>query len=235
MGWKNIPLKDMLAPGLPAPVSVFSTRVRLLAEPFTAQGNGKKNILYVNIGNGVGANIIIDGNFVHGATNRTSEIGHIVIDPEGPLCGCGNKGCLETFISGPAIAQRIKNDIASGTQTSLTKTVLQADTAESVIEKWGCALGENDPYALNLQNDIAEKLSTAVSIAINCYDPSLVILAGYVAIECCDFIIKTIREKMKTQVYNSDSRPIDILQAQAGRNALMVGAAAALFEDFMKI
>ena len=147
MGWKKVPLKHLVSTQFECPVEVYTTRVRLLAEIASEPELSSKNVLYINVGNGVGSTVIIDGRLIHGATNRCGEIGHIIVEPQGPACGCGHKGCLEALISGPALARRIRSDIAEGIDSILNEIVKDNDVPEDVVGKWGKSLKEGDSYA----------------------------------------------------------------------------------------
>jgi N-acetylglucosamine repressor len=232
MGWKNVPLKQMLQSRFDFPVSLFTTRTRLLAETDSA-GIKDKNVMYVNVGSGVGSHIISDGRLLRGATDNAGEIGHIIIDPDGPECGCGNFGCLETFVSGLAIARRIRQDIKNGVNTYLAETCTDKMLPENIIAQLGMAIKHNDTYALELQNEIAEKLARTVAAAINFYDPQKIILGGYVALQCFQAIKDALIAAMQTDVYDSKARNIDIVPAKAGKDALIIGCARAVLVEKM--
>ena len=235
MGWKSVPLKKILEERLNKSVKIFTTRVRLLAEITIEPQTSYRNVLYLNVGNGVGSHAIIDGHLLHGSTSKSGEIGHIIVDPEGPRCGCGQKGCLEIFISGPAIASRINSAIRNGQGTILTDVVSADDIPEAIIEKWGAAIAEKDFYSVQLRSLVAEHFSRAAAIAINCYDPDVVILGGYVAKECFDFMAEAIYKRFETDVYDHNSRRIKIKAASAGEDALITGAAKGVLGHSIEI
>ena len=230
LGWKNVPLKKLLSCKFECPVDVYTTKVRLLAEMNIEPALSSDNILYFNIANGVGSTVILDGRLIHGSTNRCGELGHIVIDPNGPLCGCGQKGCLESHISGPAIAAKIRNDIASGTETILSGQVDSADIPEEVIKKWSMAVRQGDKYALSIRDFIADKLSGSAVIAINLYDPDIIILAGYISDTNTDYFAEAIRKRFASDVYDESSRNIEIVPARAKEQALIRGVAVAILQ-----
>ncbi len=234
LGWKSVPLKKMLSARFSCPVQIHITRVRLLAEMSIEPGLSSKNVLYLNVANGVGGTIIIDGKLIHGATNRCGEIGHTIVDPDGPLCGCGHKGCLEAFISGPALAKKIKDDIAAGVKTILADSVADDDIPEEVVGKWGQAIKEKDSYALSMRDFVADFLSRSAAIAINCYDPDMVILAGYVTTQCVDYLAEAIRKRIPTDVYDDSSRSFEIAPARAGEEALIRGVATAVLQSSLE-
>jgi predicted NBD/HSP70 family sugar kinase len=99
LGWKDVPLRQMLSEHFEFPIALYSNRVRLLAEIAADPELASKNILYLNVANGVGSTVYMNGRLVYGATGRYGEIGHNVIDANGPLCGCGHRGCLEAHIA----------------------------------------------------------------------------------------------------------------------------------------
>ncbi len=232
LGWKSVPLRQMLIDRLKVSVMVCTTRVRLLAESSQMHDLHYRNVLSFNIADGVGSHAIIDGHLLSGSTNRSGEIGHIIVDSSGPRCGCGHRGCLESFISGPALAKRIKQDIKSGCQTQLQDTVISADLPEAVILKWGYAVKNNDAYSLELCAFIAEHFSRIVAISINCYDTDIVLLGGYVSKQCFDILSRAIGKRISTDVYDSSSRNIQIKAARLGREALIIGAARTAFQKF---
>jgi predicted NBD/HSP70 family sugar kinase len=231
LGWKKVPLKKFLSARLDFPVRLYTTRVRLLAEVSSEPPLSADNILYLNVGSGVGSTIIIDGNLIHGAGNRCGEIGHIVVDPDGPLCGCGQKGCLEALISGPALAKKIKTDIANGTETTLAETLSDDDVPEEVVKKWTQALQSGDNYSKSLLEFVADHLSRSAAAAINAFDPQVLILAGYVTMQKFDYFAERIKKQFTTDVYDDTARSIEIIKARAGEDALIRGAGIAVLQD----
>jgi len=231
MGWKAVPLRAMLQERFDCPVSVHATRVRLLAEKIIDPTLTSQNILYLNVANGVGGHIISDGRLIHGTDNRSGEIGHIVIDANGPRCGCGHKGCLEAYISGPALAAKIRNDLTTD-DSQLVPMIAEGDLPTDVLAKWGQALKNNDAYALKLQKYVADKLTPIAATAINCYDPEVVILAGYVCMQCFDYLAEAIRRHIETDVFDNLSRQISIIPAKAGDKAIIIGTASAILREF---
>lgn len=235
LGWVNVPLKKYLREIFVAPVSIFTTKVRLLAEMNMDPPLKSNDIVYLNVANGVGATVVVDGHLIHGSTNQCGELGHIVIDPDGPLCGCGQCGCLEAHISGPAIAKKIKNDITSGRQSQLSTVLKIENTPEAIIQQWKTAIQNKDNYAVMLRDYVADKLSRAAAIAINLFDPDILILAGYVNEVCSDYFAEHIHSRFISDVYDESSRNIKILYTRAGQQALIKGVAAAVLEEQLKM
>jgi predicted NBD/HSP70 family sugar kinase len=233
LGWKQVPLKELLELRLKQKVAVYGSRVRLMAEIAMDPELQSRNVVYVNVANGVGATVYADSKLMIGATGRCGEIGHSIADPNGPVCGCGHKGCLETLISGRAIAERIRKDIAAGTKTRLTEWLNKTETniPEEVVALWGKAISEQDSYALDLRAYVANWLSRAVSQAINSFDPDTIILAGYVCRQSPEYFAESIRHAMNEQVYDLPLRDIRIMDARVGEEALIKGVAMAILQD----
>jgi predicted NBD/HSP70 family sugar kinase len=234
MGWKKVPLKNLVSALFKCPIEVYTTRVRLLAETGSVPELSSTNVLYINVGNGVGSTVIIDGRLIHGATNRCGEIGHVVVEPGGPMCGCGHRGCLEALISGPALAERIRKDIAAGIETVLGRMVKDGDVSEEVINKWCEALSEGDSYASSVREMLADYLSRSAAMAINCFDPEVVILGGYVSMQCFDYLAGAIKKKFSGYVYDDSARAIKVVQARAGEDALIIGVATAVLQNSLE-
>jgi len=231
LGWKNVPLKALLSQKFDCSVNIYTTRVRLLAEVNVQPPLISKNIVYLNVANGVGTTVILDGRLIHGSTNRCGELGHVVIDSNGPLCGCGQRGCLEAHISAPAIMKKIKDDSAAGRQSVLSELLTEHDTPEDMAVKWKQAIVGNDEYAICLRDFVAEKLSRSAAIAINLYDPDMLILAGYINVLGGDYFIEQIKKHFASNVYDQTSRNIEIILSRAGQQALIRGVAAAVLQE----
>ena len=235
LGWRNVPLKEHLSQIFNCSVDIYTTKVRLLAEMDVQPPLLSKNIVYLNVANGVGSTILVDGKIIHGATNRCGELGHVVIDPEGPLCGCGQQGCLEAHISGPAIIKKIKDDIAAGTNSALAKLITGQGTPEDNAKKLKQAIESNDPYAIEIREFIADRLSRSAAMAINLFDPDILILAGYVSEMCPDYFAEHINRRFESDVYDQSSRNIQVISARAGQQALISGVAAAVLQEQFKV
>ncbi len=228
LGWKNVPFKEKLAELLSVPVMIYPAQVRMLAE--VDMEAPQKNMLYINIGNGVGGHMIIDGRLSSGATGRCGEIGHIVMDGSGRRCGCGNFGCLETFISGIAIAAKIKADLLGVAQSALKSMVMPDDVPEVVIAKWGEGLRAGDAYSEAVADYVCGYLSRAVCMVANICDPEIITLAGYVVENCFAYAAAGLKKSFAANVYNYSERNIEIIKATSGKRALITGAAISIMQ-----
>ncbi len=234
MGWKDVPFREMLQKRFQVTVHVYTTRVRMFAEISLLPTSAARNLVLLNFGDSIGASMAEDGQLVLGATNRAGEIGHIVFDPKGAQCGCGRRGCLETFASGPALAARIRDDLVNGTETILREWVKPADTPKEVATYLGRAIAEEDPYALEIREFLADYVSRVAAIVISCYDPDVLVLAGYVTAACPDYLIQAIKDRTITDVFDDHVRDITIVPARRGEQALIRGIATAVLRNSME-
>lgn len=235
LGWKDVHLKDRLQPFFTFPVAVYSNRVRLLSEFSLNPDLESQSILYFNVATGVGSTVYMNGKLVFGATGRYGENGHIVIDPAGPVCGCGHKGCLEALISGRALVDKIARDIQNGqTVHFVDANDLQSFAPEEALAGWPEAVDRGDDYAVRLRDYVADHYARAACMLINCYDPNVLILAGYISQHFTAYFSDCIRQKMQTDVYDNELRRIEIVPAMAGADALVKGAAIATTRQYFE-
>jgi N-acetylglucosamine repressor len=233
LGWREVHLRQILQKDIKYPIRIYSTKVRILAEIAAEPSLAAKNILYLNVANGVGSTLYMNGQIMDGATGRFGEIGHTIVDPRGPLCGCGHYGCLETFISGPAIARKIRSDIKQGTRSLLRNRISGDDDSivpEEVIKYWSEAMRQGDPYSLGIREQLGKYLGQAAVQAINAYDPETVVLAGYVCQQCPEYLAEAIRERMRTEMYDWPLRKVEIIAARCGEDVLINGVTAAVLQ-----
>jgi predicted NBD/HSP70 family sugar kinase len=178
-GWNNIPLKSWLQSGLPFPVIVENAnRALALNESYvTGEEDHSHTTFSVNLGYGIGAGLVMGEDLYAGASGTSGEIGHITVDRDGPVCQCGNRGCLEAVASGAAIAGQgrkiVEQEIPSKI-TGLCGGNPGAIDAALIFE----AANLSDKAALDIIHTAAEYIGIGLSMAINILDPDRVILCG---------------------------------------------------------
>lgn len=231
MGWKDVPLAEQLATDISAPIYLFSNRIRLLAEIQLEPELAQRDIVYLNVANGVGASVF-SKQVLSGSSGRYGEIGHTVIDPNGPECGCGHRGCLEAHISGQALLRRIAADKQNGAQTRLLEQADSQADPETLLADWP-AIAQTEPYAANLRDQTVRLIADAAAAVINAYDPHTLILGGYINALWFDNILNALKQSMPARVYDGNERTIDIRPAKAGPDALLVGVYEALMQQIL--
>jgi glucokinase-like ROK family protein len=220
---RQVPIKKFLEEELDLLVEVENdVRALALAESWFGQGRDLANFISVNIGSGIGAGIILDHELYHGASYAAGEIGHTTIDIDGPLCSCGNYGCLEALAAGPAMVERAKRAICLGRQSVLSDKVsgnLNCITGELIYE----AAVEGDSLAKEILADTGRYLGIGLANLINTFNPSRIILHGGVT-RAGHFILEPLKQTVQTRALGRQAEPVSIVVSQLGKQATLIGA-----------
>lgn len=167
IGWRDVPLRDLLAADLGVPVVLeHDVRAAGLAECLLGRARGVADCLVVVIGTGIAGVIVSHGVTLRGATALAGEIGHVPVYPDGELCACGQRGCLETYASGAAIARRYRARRGAPDPLSAQEIVAMRDT---------------DPWADQIWRDATTALGIALASATMLLDPELIVFGGGLA------------------------------------------------------
>jgi len=211
-GWQNTNLAAALSgvfPGLPVALA-NDVNGALYGEFRGGAGRGCQNLAMIALGTGVGGGVIIDGRLLLGAHCGAAEIGHMVLDLEGPQCTCGSQGCLEAWAGSTGLMRRAHE---SGIPYSITNTRALADLAHS-----------GDEAALEIFTEAGRRLGQAVANLINLIDPEMVIVGGGVAL-AGDLILEPCRQMIPALVMAEEGRHVPVTAAALGTHAAAVGAA----------
>ncbi|MBI4286066.1 MAG: ROK family protein [Chloroflexi bacterium] len=223
-GWRNIPLRDMVRERYG--IEVFLMRdanAAALGEQRYGAGRGAHHLIYLTVSTGIGGGIIIDGKGYIGHSGGAGEIGHITIDVNGPVCSCGNKGCLEMLASGAAVAREARRRITAGERSALTEMVssnIEAITAEYV----GAAARANDRLAQDVIAQAANYLGVGLVNIVNIFNPELVIIGGGLA-KLGDLLLEPARQVVMARAFPMAAQAVRIVPAALGDDAGVLGAA----------
>lgn len=182
LGWKNIAVRAGLESRLGIHCVIDNdVRVGALGEVCFGAAKGLKNLVYLNIGTGISAVILINGKFFMGSRGLAGEIGHAVLIPGGLQCKCGGRGCFEAVASGPGIARRALEKIKAGRESMIAAQSLeyaQSLTAEKVFD----AATHGDPVAIETLNEIGTLIAYSLEYLALAYDPDIIVLGGSVVL-----------------------------------------------------
>lgn len=189
--------------------------------------NGSDHVALITIGTGIGSGFVVDGKLLRGSSGAAAEIGHTVVDPSGPKCGCGLKGCLEQFASGGAIARWAKEAAVSDPETSILSFAgsIGAITAEHVAK----AAREYDETARAVLRRAGRALGVGLSNVANMFDPDVVVLAGSVT-RAGEAFLGPARDELARMSSAQCRRPMRLALSSLGGDAGIVGAAALALE-----
>lgn len=231
-GWENTPLGQLLADAFQAPVGVDNDgNIAALGEHRFGAGQGCEHLMYITVSTGVGGGWILNGRPWRGSEGMSGEIGHTVIDPQGPVCLCGKRGCLERLASGPYMAQDARQEMETDPQAGpILRQIVGGDLQSLSGKVIAQAAAQGDPLAGRLLDRSAWALGVGIGDAANLINPQRFILGGGVTKSGERFwetIRHTARQTALPEVH------FEVLPAALGDDAPLWGAVA-LAEELLK-
>ena len=223
-GWVNVPIAQMIEDEFHIPTRIDNdVRCAALGELKFGAGRGCENFICITVGTGIGSGIVINGKVVRGATNAAGELGHIKLQMNGgPICGCGDTGCLEAFASGPAIVAMAQEYIKGGKSTKF-REMAAAEGGEITPYMVAKAAEEGDPVAKRIFEIVGEYIGIGLTSVINLLNPERVIIGGGVA-ESGELLLGPIRKTIKERAMVVAGNAVEIVPAQLGNSAGVIGA-----------
>lgn len=216
--WIDFPLVETIKNRFHVPVVLDNdANAAALGEYFDGAGRGFGNLLYVTISTGIGGAIVIDGKIHHGVGASAGEVGHTIVKPDGRLCLCGTRGCLETIASGLSIARRMKEVLsARNGKTSENSADLTAETVVEMVENGDAAAGE-------IWDETIKYLAVGIGNAITLIAPEAVVIGGGVS-AAGELLFKPLRREIEKNVSMLPIEKVEILKASLGSESGVRGA-----------
>lgn len=218
--YDTVPLRDMLRQALGLPVALENdANAAAIAEHRVGLGKGTQHLAYVTLSTGIGAGIISDGRPVRGARGAAGEVGHIKLMIDGPLCGCGQRGCWEALASGSAMQKEALRFIEEGRQTSLSNLVPPAIDAQAIFQ----AAQSGDPIANRILDKAAYFTGIGLAAVVDVLNPEIVIVGGgltQMGSRLLDPAFKTCRE----HIFPLHERALRLEVSNLGDDVSLVGA-----------
>jgi glucokinase-like ROK family protein len=220
-GWDRYPIRDTLQNRWGCQVSLSNdAELGALGEWAAGSGRGERNLAYIKVGTGIGAGLLIDGQIYRGVTGSAGEIGHLTIDENGPMCTCGNQGCLEALAGGRAIARQAQEAVRKNVRTQLAGiTPVEKITALEVAE----VARHGDLVAQEILKQAGLHIGIALAGVVNLFNPGLVVLGGGVA-QIGDLFLEPIRQAVQKRSLPASVRAVRITTAVLGRRSSSMGA-----------
>ena len=216
-GWDAFPLKTQLESEFKIPTIIENdANASALAEYRFGGGRGYDAVLYMTMSTGIGGGIVIDGRIYHGANDSAGEVGHQILLPDGPLCGCGKRGCLEALCSGPAIARRAKEAVQKESNTAIL-TIADGHIETIKSEHVLAAARQGDTLALKLVAETAYYMGWGIANLVNILNPNIVLL-GTIAIAAGDLLLEPIRKTVADLAMARPVEAVKIMPAQLGES-----------------
>lgn len=224
-GWKDVPLKKELEKRLEVPVFIENDcNIAVLGVHEKEFGGKPRNLIGIFVGTGIGGGIILDGKLFSGSNHTAGEIGHMVLEVDGPKCGCGNKGCLEALASRTAVFNRIQSAVKDGQKTILTEML--EDKFENLksgdLRK---ALRRGDKFVEKVIEDASEYIGIAVGNLVNILNPEIVVLGGGMMDALEDEMLGIISEVAQEYAMPGSTKDLEIVASKLGDDAGITGGA----------
>jgi len=227
LAWKDEPLRADLESGLDLPVVVENDgNAAAWGEFVYGAGADANDLLLITVGTGVGGGIVVDGELYRGSFGVAAEVGHIRVERNGRLCGCGNHGCLEQYASGTALVRGAREEAAGG--SLLARDLLDragGDPDAITGPLITAAAAEADRFAIEQLATLGRWLGEGLASLAAVLDPGVVVIGGGVS-EAGALLLEPLRESFAANLTGRGNRPeLDLRLAQLGNTAGMIGAA----------
>ena len=221
-GWVNIPIAKIIEDEFKIPTRIDNdVHCAALGELKFGAGQDCENFICMTVGTGIGSGIVINGKLVRGASNAAGELGHIKLQMhEGPLCGCGDYGCLEAFASGPSIVAMAEEYISGGKSTKFREMASGGEITPYIVAE-AAKLG--DPVAKRIFTKVGEYIGFGLASVVNLLSPEKLIIGGGVA-DAGDILIEPIKETIKKRAMVVAGSAVEIVPAKLANTAGVIGA-----------
>ncbi|MFA9559709.1 ROK family protein [Evansella sp. AB-rgal1] len=219
--WKNVPLKQIIQAEYNIPVFLHNdANAAALGEYLYSYKEEVKNLVYITVSTGIGSGVIVDGTLMLGHNGNAGEVGHMIIRPDGEMCGCGNRGCLEAQASGTGIASLAKKHLRNSNASSTLRNVSPL-TSKEVLE----AAQQGDNFATTLMDQVQTDLAIGITNVVHAYNPQKIVFGGGV-MESGDTFINAVIEKSRNIILPSIGEGLEFSLTTLGGDLGLYGAAA---------
>jgi glucokinase-like ROK family protein len=223
-GWDGYPIIQTVQQWFPSANVVVDNDVNVMAlgEIYQGAGKGVGNLIFVKIGTGIGAGIVCEGKIYRGANGCAGDIGHIEVNKSGPLCHCGNRGCLEAVAAGPAIAERSLIAAEAGKSPILLK-LYEKNGKVLRAEDVGDAAREGDALAAEVIRESGQFVGDVLDGLVNFFNPEVIVIGGGVS-NIGNLLLSSIRQTVLHRSTPLATRDLHIVFSETGSDAGVIGA-----------
>ena len=230
-GWKDVPLAAVIEERFGQPVTlVNAVHAATLGEwRFSPREGAESNMLFLHMGRGIAAGLIVAGQLYQGATGNAGEFGHSVVRPDGPICHCGARGCLESVASPKAIVEQVREAIARGVRSSITAANPAQLTLDHVLE----AAQAGDRLASNVVHEAGDFIGGALASLVNVLNPHVLVMGGVLS-GGPTMLSQAIERAFRSRVLPALKDETRIRHSRLGQDAGLLGAAALVFDAMFR-
>ncbi len=221
---KNVPIRDIIEKELDKKTFIINDcNAAAIGEMRFGAARGAGNIVYITLSTGIGGGIIIGGKIYAGTIGTAGEIGHMVINDEGPLCDCGNRGCWETLASGSALEREARNRIKEGIKTTIPEYA-GGEPDKITAEAVRAAALANDSLAKEVIARTGYYVGVGLANVINIFNPEVIVIGGGLS-NIGDMLLEPAYEEAKKRAFPQPYRSVRFARAELGQDSGVIGAA----------
>jgi glucokinase len=222
-GWRDLPIADVLEERVGLPV-VAANRAKVAALGHLRQGDfgGGDNLVYVFLGSGIIAGIVMDGRLCFGRDGAAGDIGHVTVQPDGPLCGCGNRGCLHTVAAEDAILALAREKARQHGPTSALHRLSHGRLADVTVASLAEAAADGDAATIDALAEVGAYVGLAVANLVNTLNPDAVVIGGPSA-RLGEPLLGPIRREVQRRALADAAAKLDIVAARNDDEAGAIG------------
>lgn len=192
-----------------------------LAEKWWGKGRGFSNMAYIKLGTGVGSGLIINDDIYRGSAGTAGEIGHTSISSDGPLCRCGNHGCMESYVGSPAIIANVSSKLKA-------QPIQGVDANNIKIRALAEAALDGDSIAIQIVQEAGNYLGIAIANLLNLLNPGLIVLGGDL-VAAGPVLLNSVQETALARAISKAGKEVTITSSDLGGNVVAIGAATLVF------
>ncbi|MEW6623024.1 MAG: ROK family transcriptional regulator [Bacillota bacterium] len=231
--WDRFPLKNIMEQELNLPVFIENnSNASALAERWFGGGTNSRDLVYINLGEGISAGIIMDDRIVYGFQGHAGEIGHILVRHNGPLCNCGNRGCLESICGIPALTRKANAELPLLSNSDPLKELWEHNKKVTINDIMTCAQNEGS-YAWEIIRQAGKDIGIALASLINLYNPEVIFIGGKLS-AAKDVLLGPIIDEIRAHSFPEIATITKIKISALGKNSGTIGACALAIRELFK-
>jgi len=229
--WEEFAIEEALSDASGLPVILDNdANCAALGEFWSGRIPSTRDFASIYMASGIGCGTVINGDIYRGASSNVGEIGHVILDVNGPECWCGSRGCLETFAAPAAVVQRARTDVALAERLNIARDDVDVRGAFAAIGK---AASKSDPQAVALIQESATYLAKALISLVNLFDLDMLYLAGPGFAHAGAIYLDTARDELNRLAFMRSVHPVDVQMSAVGRDAATLGAASVVLHSHL--
>ncbi len=233
LNWIDIPVRDVLAEYFSCPIYVENeANAAALGEYYFGAVRNVKNFIYLSSGIGLGSGIIIGGQLFRGMFGYAGEAGHMTLDPNGEICGCGRRGCWETFVGPRSVLQRVQRSIMLGEESSLTEKA-QGKPEDLSFDDIVKAAQDGDEVAISALSEVAFYLGIGIANLLNLFNVEVIVLGGALN-KASPVFLKEVERVVHENTLIPVREHLKIIPSAHGSEACIMGTIALVLDDILR-